>query len=140
MKKYVTGFLFDYNMQNLVLIKKNRPEWQKDKLNGVGGHIEYRELPKSAMAREFQEETGYLYDFWKPLITLKGEDWICYFFYGIIQSHQKLDNIVSTKTDETITIVPSDNLPKNIIPNLEWLIPLAKDIVFSTYKFKMIYE
>lgn len=50
--------MFDDDMENVVLIKKNRPEWQKGKLNGVGGKIENNETPLYAMIREFQEETG----------------------------------------------------------------------------------
>jgi 8-oxo-dGTP diphosphatase len=38
--QYVLGFLFDPSQKDVVLIKKLKPEWQKGKLNGVGGKIE----------------------------------------------------------------------------------------------------
>lgn len=56
MNKYVLGFMFDDKY--ILLIKKNRPEWQKDKLNGIGGHIKEGESSIKAMVREFAEETG----------------------------------------------------------------------------------
>ena len=55
---YVVGFLFNPDMTEVVLIKKNRPDWQKGLLNGVGGKIESGEDPITAMIREFKEETG----------------------------------------------------------------------------------
>ena len=33
---YVVGFMFDLNYKDVVLIRKNRPVWQQNKLNGVG--------------------------------------------------------------------------------------------------------
>lgn len=39
MNSYVCGFLMSYDMDKVVLIKKNRPDWQKGKWNGVGGKI-----------------------------------------------------------------------------------------------------
>jgi 8-oxo-dGTP diphosphatase len=56
MNYYVAGFLFDSKRENVVLIRKNKPEWQADKLNGVGGKIEDGEVPAAAMFREFTEE------------------------------------------------------------------------------------
>ena len=49
MIKYVTGFLFSPDKQSVVLITKNRPKWQENKLNGVGGKIELNETPLEAM-------------------------------------------------------------------------------------------
>jgi 8-oxo-dGTP diphosphatase len=58
MKKYVVGFAFSEDAQQVVLIRKNRPAWMAGKLNGIGGHIESGESPLQAMVREFAEETG----------------------------------------------------------------------------------
>jgi 8-oxo-dGTP diphosphatase len=46
MNKYVVGFLFNSDTNKVCLIKKNRPQWQKGRLNGVGGHIEDGKAPK----------------------------------------------------------------------------------------------
>jgi len=53
--QYVAGFLFDETLENVVLIRKNRPKWQAGKLNGVGGHVEARETSIETMHREFKE-------------------------------------------------------------------------------------
>lgn len=73
MKRYVIGFMFDYNIQNVVLIEKNRPAWQAGRLNGVGGHIEKYEKPIDAMIREFYEETNTktMKEDWKHVLTLR---------------------------------------------------------------------
>jgi hypothetical protein len=54
-RRYVVGFLFDGLCQNVTLIKKTHPEWQKGKLNGVGGKIEPNETSTDAMRREFRD-------------------------------------------------------------------------------------
>lgn len=69
---YACGFYISWDLKKFVMIKKNKPDWQENKYNGVGGKIErlddggqghsgsYLENPKNAMAREFEEETGLL--------------------------------------------------------------------------------
>ncbi len=57
MTAYVVGFAFDDD-ENVALVRKKRPEWQKGYLNGVGGKIEEGESSRAAMVREFEEETG----------------------------------------------------------------------------------
>jgi 8-oxo-dGTP diphosphatase len=56
-KHWVVGFVFK-NRDEVTLVMKNRPEWQKGKLNGVGGKIEAGETSAQAMRREFKEEAG----------------------------------------------------------------------------------
>lgn len=55
---YVLGFLFNPYTTRVTMIRKTRPEWQKGKLNGIGGKIKHDESPMDAMVREFEEETG----------------------------------------------------------------------------------
>lgn len=50
--------LFDEPLQNVLLIRKNRPQWQAGKMNGVGGKVEPGETPQGAAPRELFEETG----------------------------------------------------------------------------------
>ncbi len=56
MKRYVLGFYFDGD--RVLLINKTKPEWQRGKLNGLGGTVESGEAPILAMVREFREESG----------------------------------------------------------------------------------
>lgn len=57
-KRYVLAFVFDEKKENVILIRKNRPEEQRGKLNGLGGKIEEGETPLEAIKREIQEESG----------------------------------------------------------------------------------
>lgn len=126
MKKYVTGFLFSEDAKHLVLIKKINPAWQKGLFNGVGGKIESNELSVDAMVREFFEETG---------VMTQQEDWTCFAniyrpnCYDVDMYFARTDLAFRARTIEAeeIHLVQVGELPKNMIPNLQWLIPLALD-------------
>lgn len=77
-KRYVLGFYFDEASDNAVLlIRKEKPDWQKGLLNGLGGSIEDGETTQAAMAREFQEEAGVKISSseWEHVITLNTKCW-----------------------------------------------------------------
>lgn len=123
MTEYVAGFMFEENA--VALIRKNRPSWQKGLLNGIGGHVEYNELPESAMARELYEETGYntQIDDWAKFCVLTGPDYKVHFYFTFGEVYK-----LETKTDEKIEVINCLDLGfNNCIPNLEWLIPMAKE-------------
>lgn len=125
MKKYVAGFLFNEEMNQVVLIKKTHPDWQKDFLNGVGGKIEKGENPYMTMKREFEEEAGLTINDWKGFCEISGKDWLCYFFYSTSNLYK---NGTKSMTDETIQIVDVNNLfNEPVIENLRWLIPMCLD-------------
>ena len=48
MMKYVAGFLFSNDYKYVALIKKEKPAWQKGKLNAIGGKIELGESELNA--------------------------------------------------------------------------------------------
>lgn len=125
-KEYVCGFMFSepaFRIKRgaIALIEKNRPAWQKNKWNGVGGHIEEGETPLDAMRREFYEETGVRQEQWDELCRIEGEGYTCYFFRCF--TDQVGD--VKTKTDEHVGLHHVKDIPSNIITNLNWLIPMA---------------
>ena len=119
MKIYVLGFLFD-NKGIVWLIRKARPEWQKGMLNGIGGHVEENENTMTAMTREFNEETGLTILDWKKFCILTDEETYevhCYFSFSDMEP--------KTMTDEEVIWYNINCLPTDIIPNLNWLIPMA---------------
>ena len=61
-KRYVLGFVMDEKKERIVLVHKNRPNFQVGKLNGLGGKIEEGETPVEAMKREILEESGLVID------------------------------------------------------------------------------
>jgi len=122
---YVVGFLFNLPKDMVVLIKKEKPSWQKGKLNGVGGKIEEGESPLEAMIREFKEETNVDIKDWIEFAEMNlnhtGEK---VFFFTACELYQPLTSL----TEEQVGwyhINKLDHQP--IIPNLKWLIPLALD-------------
>lgn len=125
-KKYVVGFYFD-TQGGVILIEKQKPQWQKGFLNGVGGHIEQGETPIEAMAREFREETGILEPIeWKHYCTATQErsPGILHFFwaFGIPYEPQQT-------TIERVAVYKIDDLPKlKTHRNLKWLVPMACDV------------
>ena len=121
MKHYVLGFAFDLALDQLVLIEKARPDWQRGRFNGVGGAIEAEEDPIDAMVREFREETGIEIYSWMLLGTLTGHLWDCrtYVAFDDRMKHCR------TTTDERIEFFHPQDLPANVIPNLRWLVPAA---------------
>jgi 8-oxo-dGTP diphosphatase len=124
MVRYVCGFYFSYDMEYVTLILKNRPEWEKNLLNGIGGKIEPNEKIREAMAREMKEETGIetKHFEWINLIEHmeRDNDYICYFLCAIG------DEIPKTLESEVVNrylVSEINNLP--VIENLKHIIPAA---------------
>ncbi|HEX2971169.1 MAG TPA: NUDIX domain-containing protein [Tepidisphaeraceae bacterium] len=122
MQGYVCGFFFTPDRSRVLLIRKRRPAWQVEKLNGVGGKIEPGETPAQAMHREFFEEAGLDVSSWQEVIHLTGRDWQGHFFraFGNIDAARSV-------TDEQLEIHPATRLPTDVIPNLHWIVPLLLD-------------
>lgn len=134
MKDLVLGFRFDEAEQQVVLIRKNRPEWQRGKLNGVGGKVEHGETDVEAMVREFEEEaslTTYI-DEWEEMGDINGD-------FGVVSIYKSVGSLkgIKTNTDERITIVPVSLIHDSdeVIPNLKYIIPylLHGEDYFTSY-------
>lgn len=135
MTKYVCGFYYVTNPNTVLLIRKNRPIWQKGRLNGVGGHVNNDESPAEAMQREFEEEAGFKVIGWRPFLEIgrcgAGREGGCLddfrvYFYYFKGSRDDMSKI-QTKTDEVLEWHPMNMLPDDIVPNLAWIIPLSME-------------
>lgn len=134
MELYCCGFAFDYKREHVLLIIKNRPQWQAGKANGVGGKIEEGEAPEKAMAREFLEEAEVAIapEHWKLHVILGVSDVAKVYFYSTVMSNLTLSHLEGKVNDvrEQFFVCNADSLPENVIPNLKWLVPLiARDQV-----------
>jgi 8-oxo-dGTP diphosphatase len=121
---YVVGFLFNRDLTQVVLIKKNRPRWQAGLYNGVGGKIEASDKDYyEAMVREFKEETGKECTRWDLFGYIETTICRVYCFCSIAED---IDSVRSL-TDEQVTIWKTYQIDgcNYIIPNLQWLIPMA---------------
>jgi len=121
MTEYVAGFMFSEDKRSVALIRKNRPEWQKGKWNGIGGHVEPKENSHEAMIREFEEETGVWTRSWDHFCSLHGP-------WGVVRFYRTTGDLTKLRsmTDEGIGTFPAMYVQReNIVPNLAWLIPMA---------------
>lgn len=126
--QYVVGFYFGHDRRSVALIRKNKPEWQAGKLNGIGGLVEPGETTIDGIVREFAEETGkHTHQrSWRFFAVLRCQACDVHFFEqsgdgaGIYNGFQSL-------TDERVEWHSVQRLQYNtdIIANLQWLIPLA---------------
>jgi len=123
MKRMVVGFMFVG--EQVVLIQKNRPEWQKGLFNGVSGHVEPNESALDAMVREFEEEAGVKTEprEWDDFAVIEGGEGntAVHFF-----SASRDTCAIRTMTDESVGFYSYDPFPVPVVSDLKWLVPLAR--------------
>lgn len=128
-REWVVGFLMDEEADRVVLIRKNRPEWQAGKLNGVGGKVEPDDPSiHAAMEREFIEETGVGVTGWFHFASLTWEEGIVHFLRAfdsaaLLDAHTTTDEFVERHHIHTLAAPGAGR--DNVTPNLLWLVPLA---------------
>lgn len=132
---YVAGFMFNHALSQVALIRKTKPEWQRGKLNGVGGKVEAGENAAEAMVREFREETGVqtTVDDWRYFMLMHGNNdggqgaFRVAFFVTI----GDLWNLRTMEAEqiECVSLQEVGPLRTDMIDNLTWLIPLALDFL-----------
>lgn len=125
MDRFVVGFAYD-NSGRVLLATKNRPDWQRGCLNGIGGKIEERESPLEAMRREGFEEAGVELD-WHHKGVMKGTnndgaEFECHIFYAYGDEVCRFQQ----REDEPLAMYSLDEINgKKIISNLTYLLPLG---------------
>lgn len=122
---FVVGFLFSGG--DVFLIRKNHPEWQNGLLNGIGGKVEIGETPEEAMRREFMEEAGMDIHDWREFATLTNNERDIELHAFTARRRYSETRCIKSLTDEEVVRISSFVLPRRkIIPNNEWLIPMAR--------------
>lgn len=122
-QEYVVGFMFNSGLSSVVLVEKNRPQWQAGKLNGVGGHVESGETPGQAMAREFKEETGVTATEWTKFCEQRGPDFVVHYFYCVSDIGHDL---AKTCTDEAVgQYIISFIRTESMVHHIPWLLQAA---------------
>lgn len=131
---YVVGFAMNPEKTHVLLVEKTHPDWQRGKLNGLGGKVEDGESSWDAMVREFREETRgalagsvlYRREGWKHVLQLTGDDWQCAVFMGTPLSIEDMAKLDGAMTDEkerlqSVSLKFLGNF--RTLPNVRWMLP-----------------
>ena len=126
MKKYTLGFIFNSSMDKVLLVHKLSPEWQRGKLNGLGGKLEPGEGGLDCIVREVREESGLSTekDAWVRLGNLASDDWSVDVFALVYTGNS---NDARSLEKEKVEWFAVQKLPANVIDNLPWLVAFAID-------------
>lgn len=133
-KHYTVGFYFTEDLSKVLLIRKAKPQWQMGRLNGIGGAFETVDgnIPERCMDREFREETefGGAYNIpWRKFAEgeIRVHQGDCFLHYMVAtgpEFHAKTSN---NEIPVWVHINPPyESLPYDIVPNLAFLVPMAK--------------
>lgn len=117
-QEYVLAFIFDESLEKVLLIQKQRPQWQAGLYNGIGGKIEEKETAIDAIKREIFEEANLEITSFIPIETLTDNKTYRVYCYTAKSDFKNL----KSKTDEIISVFSVKNLPDNIIDNVPGLI------------------
>lgn len=131
MKEYVLGFMFDTKGEWVALIKKNKPEWQKGRFNGIGGKVELNEVFWAAMVREFKEETGVEHEDWLWVGEIQEKDWKI----GVFTCATDKVHLTTSTTDEEVIVFSLETVKEftkeQTISNVPWLVAICRDFLFN---------
>jgi len=120
---YVLALLFSADRSRVVLMRKTRPAWQAGTVNALGGKLLPDESPLGAARREVREEAGVDVERWEEFLVWDDPVYRMHavraFDDAALRAH--------TAEDQEVFLAAVDALPRELIDNLRWLIPLALD-------------
>lgn len=114
--RVVVGIITDN--KEILLLKKNNPDWQKGLYNGIGGKVELNTTPLETIIKKCQEELGLNISNWIELdseISSSGIE-IVYFLTTLNEGEIKK---LQSQTDERAELFSINNLPTNILQDLK---------------------
>jgi len=114
--RVVVGIITDN--EEILLLKKNNPDWQKGLYNGIGGKVELNTTPLETIIKKCQEELGVNISNWIELdseISSSGIE-IVYFLATLNEGEIKK---LQSQTDERAELFSINNLPTNILQDLK---------------------
>ncbi|MCT7529092.1 NUDIX domain-containing protein [Aliarcobacter cryaerophilus] len=114
--RVVVGIITDN--KEILLLKKNNPDWQKGLYNGIDGKVELNTTPLETIIKKCQEELGVNISNWIELdseISSSGIE-IVYFLTTLNEGEIKK---LQSQTDERAELFSINNLPTNILQDLK---------------------
>jgi len=134
MKHFVMGFHFNKSANNVLLIEKQKPDWQKGHHNGIGGKIDETDVsPLAAMRRECEEETTVTGINWEHVLTFVCPGGTVFVFRAFNMTE---DIPFLQAEEEHLAVWPVNALPSKLMNNLKWIIPVC----LSTLRFPFIVQ
>ncbi len=127
-KRYTVGFLFSTDLSRVLLIHKLTPEWQKGRVNGIGGKYEGEETAHECIVREMREEAAVetTNDHWQHVGRLHGEDWSVDI---LAARHEGSEDDAQSLEEQQVEWFSVAALPTNVIANVHWIVPLCVDVL-----------
>ena len=114
--RVVVGIITDN--KEILLLKKNNPDWQKGLYNGIGGKVELNTTPLETIIKKSEEDLGINISNWRELdseISSSGIE-IVYFLTTLNEGEIKK---LQSQTDERSELFSINNLPTNILQDLK---------------------
>ena len=114
--RVVVGIITDN--KEILLLKKNNPDWQKGLYNGIGGKVELNTTPLETIIKKSEEDLGINISNWRELdseISSSGIE-IVYFLTTLNEGEIKK---LQSQTDERAELFSINNLPTNIHQDLK---------------------
>ena len=114
--RVVVGIITDN--KEILLLKKNNPDWQKGLYNGIGGKVELNTTPLETIIKKSEEDLGINISNWRELdseISSSGIE-IVYFLTTLNENEIKK---LQSQTDERAELFSINNLPTNILQDLK---------------------
>ena len=120
---YVHALLFTPDRARVVLMHKTRPAWQAGRVNALGGKLLAGESPADAARREVLEEAGVDVRDWEEFLVWDDPVYRMHAVRAFDASAER----ARTAEDQEVFLSSVDTLPRELIDNLRWLVPLALD-------------
>ena len=114
--RVVVGIITDN--KEILLLRKNNPDWQKGLYNGLGGKVELNTTPLETIIKKSEEDLGINISNWRELdseISSSGIE-IVYFLTTLNENEIKK---LQSQTDERAELFSINNLPTNILQDLK---------------------
>jgi 8-oxo-dGTP diphosphatase len=120
------AFVFAHDLNQVLLIEKQKPIQHKGMLNGLGGKLEKGETHIECVVREVEEEAGVHIpqSQWKAVGEMSWQTWQVSMWCTVLEKGQE-----KATFGENLQWCAVKSLPKNCLTNLQWLVPLCVDIL-----------
>lgn len=123
-KTHAIGIVFNKDLNKVLCVKKNRPEFLKGNWNAPGGRKEEEDKDiLDCCIREVEEETDITIpkESWSYVATINRKMW----FDCFVAVYEGDETDAKQMTDEEVGWIDFQDWPTNTTENMRWLIPMA---------------